>query len=121
MARSRLPWPKCANRVDPVNAVPPADCVPPHLDAANDLAIGENGEGLLKALEILRADQHRRGSAITRDQDPFVLSLDPVDIFGATVLDCAKRFGRHGQNCAAMVGWAQSAPKCVLARRGGPG
>jgi len=55
-------------------------------DRRHQLRIAQDVERLLQRLEIVGADQHERRSAIAGDQNPFVVSLDPIRELGEMAL-----------------------------------
>ena len=51
------------------------------LDLRHQSRVGQDGERLLKALEVIRTDQHHRRAPVAGDDDPFLLLLHPVGDF----------------------------------------
>jgi len=59
--------------------------------AAHERLVRENVERLLKALEVLDAEDHGCRPAVLRDDDAAVLAFQPIDDLRQTVLHVCKR------------------------------
>ena len=80
------------------------------------IGVAEDGQGLLEASEVIRADEHRRRSPVASDDDTFVLALDAIDEVREAVLDVAQGVCGHGHDCATVreAGQPISAPASGL-------
>lgn len=74
-----LPLTKGARRFDAAHHVTGKDGALRFKQLTDHLCVGENSEGLLERLEVVRADQHGGGRAVAGDRDPVVLPVHPVD------------------------------------------
>ena len=81
----RSPLPGHSKRSDSVHTahhVAARDCGLSFLQAAHSVGVAEHCDRLLEAGEIGSADQHHSWPAVARDDNPFVLLLDAIDVLG---------------------------------------
>src|SRR5439155_11603409 len=86
-------------------------------DARQEIRIGEHGQRLLEALQIIRTDQHRDRLPVARDDDPVLLARDAIDELREPGLDRGEREDIwHDQNQSHdRPAWGQASAQLAAA------
>jgi hypothetical protein len=84
-------------------------------ELTNECTVSENGNGFLKALQVVGGHDHRRGLTVNGHRDAFMLTVDTADHLGKVSFDLSKRHRRHGHKYDHVGADRQSLDQASLA------